>query len=358
MFGWLILLLLVWGLTHFYLKGEDLSAYDLPIPSPIADLEPSAEHAAVVMSMGEMAAAGAGESRGGRLQRMRAYLDSMGEDVEFDGEIVPVDRAGIKGEWVLPKDCDNSCRTLYIHGGAFTMGSPLSHRAITTRYAQITGGAVLALDYRLMPESRRLDGVADCQLAYRWMLENSPQGREPASTVYVSGDSAGGSLALMVSAWARDEGIRAPNAVVALSPATDSTFGSPSWRSNLHTDPMLGPAFGRFSKIPRWLLLWASWFSARVTPAASVVSPLQGDLGGLPPTLVHASLAEMLLDDGVRYANKARASGSPVTLQTWSHMVHVWHIFNRELPEAQQAFDEIDNFLRTHRAGRITEAAA
>lgn len=358
MFSFLVLLLLIWGITHFYLQGEDLSAYDLPAPRPFVETEPSEEHRAVVRSMGEIATLGQGVSRRERLQRMRAYMDSMGDDVEFDGEIVPVDRAGIKGEWLVPKGCDSSCRTLYVHGGAFTLGSPLSHRAITTRYAQMTGGAVLALDYRLMPESRRLDGVADCQLAYRWILENAPHGREPASTVYVSGDSAGGNLALMLAAWARDEGIRAPDAVVALSPATDSTFGSHSWRSNVHSDPMLGPAFARFTKMPRWLLLWAAWFNGRVTPAASVVSPLQDELGGLPPILVHASLAEMLLGDAVRYVNKARASGSSVTLQAWPHMVHVWHIFHRELPEAQQAFDEIDAFLRSHRAGSITEAAA
>ncbi|HWS76693.1 MAG TPA: alpha/beta hydrolase fold domain-containing protein, partial [Quisquiliibacterium sp.] len=69
---------------------------------------------------------------------------------------------------------------------------------------------------------------------------------------------------------------------------------------------------------------------------------------GLPPVLVHASEAEMLRDDGRRYANRAAAAGSPVQLQTWNHMVHVWQIFHPDLPEGREAFEEIRRFLATH----------
>jgi acetyl esterase/lipase len=78
-----------------------------------------------------------------------------------------------------------------------------------------------------------------------------------------------------------------------------------------------------------------------------VVSPVFGDLSRLPPLLVHASEAEMLLDDSRRYVNKAIAAGSPVTLQTWQHMVHVWQIYHPELPEGRQAMEEIGKFLRS-----------
>jgi acetyl esterase/lipase len=76
-----------------------------------------------------------------------------------------------------------------------------------------------------------------------------------------------------------------------------------------------------------------------------VISPVYGDLSNLPPVLVHASEAEMLLDDGRRYVNRARAAGSPATLQTWGHVVHAWQIFNPELPEAVAALEEIGKFL-------------
>jgi monoterpene epsilon-lactone hydrolase len=359
MFWLLAAIFLVWAITRFYLSGEDLSGYDSPpARAQFEQAEPSAAHLEVVNSMGQLADLSGGFPGGSRLQKIRDYLDSMGADVEFEGEIIPLTGVGFKGEWLVPPNSDNRCRTLYIHGGAFVMGSPLSHRAITRQYALLTGGPVLSLDYRLMPEHTRQAGIDDCRNAYRWLLENSPDGKQPVETVFVSGDSAGGNLTLSLSSWIRDQGLRAPNGVIALSPATDATLASPSIKSNERTDYMLGPALRKMNRIPRGLLKWVSWFSARINPAEPRVSPVYGDLGGLPPTLVQASLGEMLLDDAVRYVNKARASGSPVELQAWPHMVHVWQIFVRDLPEAQQAFAEIDKFMQAHRTANRKEAAA
>ena len=118
---------------------------------------------------------------------------------------------------------------------------------------------------------------------------------------------------------------RQADAVVALSPGTDSTAQSPSWAANVETDQMLGPMFGFIAKLPQTVALWWQFISNRVRPCNPVISPIHGDLSGLPPTLVHASEAEMLLDDSRRYVNKAQAAGSPVTLQTWPHVMHVWH---------------------------------
>jgi acetyl esterase/lipase len=205
--------------------------------------------------------------------------------------------------------------------------------------------AVLSIDYRLMPEHRRRDGILDCRSAYRWILENGPDGERGApSALFVAGDSAGGNLTLMLTAWARDAGLRAVDGAVALSPATDGTMSSPSIARNLATDAMLGPMFGRIARVPRAVLLLFTWLSNRINPSDPLVSPLFGDLSRLPPTLIHASETEMLVDDARRYANKARAAGSDVTLQTWHGMVHVWQIFVATLPEAQQAFEQIGAF--------------
>jgi acetyl esterase/lipase len=218
------------------------------------------------------------------------------------------------------------------------------------------GGAVFSLDYRLMPEHSRQDGIDDCRAAWRWALDNGPEGAAPATDIYVSGDSAGGNLTLALLSWIRDTGLRPPTAAVALSPATDGTFGSPSMKANVKTDHMLGPMFGWLSKIPKWILHWYAWFNNRIRPTHPSVSPVFDNLAGLPPTLVHASAHEMLLDDAVRYVNKARAQGSPVELQAWNDMLHVWHIFVRDLPEAREAFDEIDKFIKTHSEAVKTEA--
>jgi acetyl esterase/lipase len=298
--------------------------------------------------MSGIAATLKGAPRAKHLALLRNYMDNMAAGHLLDARFTPVDAGGVRAEWVLAPGADPTRRTLYIHGGAWMMGSPLSHRVITTKFSEISGGAVLAIDYRLMPEHPRLAGIEDCRSSYRWMLDNGPDGAAPASAVFVAGDSAGGNLTLSLIGWVRDQGLRAPDAAVALSPATDGTLGSPSLLANIETDAMLGPLFKHMSRVPRSVLLWFAWFQHRIRPNDPVVSPAFGDLAGLPPLLIHASDIEMLLDDSVRYANKASAAGSPVTLQTWNHVVHVWHIFNPELTEARQAFDEIGRFLNLH----------
>lgn len=226
------------------------------------------------------------------------------------------------------------------------MGSPRSHRNITNRFSEIANVAVLAIDYRLMPEHPRLAGVQDCQTAYEWILRNGPEGASEPERIFIAGDSAGGNLSLMMAAWTRDHGSRRADAVVALSPVTDLTMGSPSMSENIETDAMLGPMFKGLARIPRPLLLWMGWFQNRTSPANTVISPVFGDLARLPPTLVHASEAEMLRDDGRRWVNRAVEAGSPARLQTWAHVVHVWHMFYPQLTEARQAWDEIEKFIK------------
>ena len=101
---------------------------------------------------------------------------------------------------------------------------------------------MLAIDYRLMPEHPRRAGIEDCRAAYRWMLQHGPDGAQPATAIFVAGDSAGGNLALSLINWVRDEGLRAPDAVVALSPLTDATLSSPSLRQQPAHGSHAGPA--------------------------------------------------------------------------------------------------------------------
>ncbi|MGZ5186877.1 MAG: alpha/beta hydrolase [Caldimonas sp.] len=339
-------LVLAWAGAALFLKGEDLSAFDRPEGERFSNgPEPSAELKAVVASLSGIRDALQGVPLKKRIVMLRRYIDELFSSRDFGVGFTPADCGGVPGEWVVGPGADSARRTLYIHGGGFAIGSPRSHRTLTSRFALMTGGVVLAVDYRLMPEHRRLAGVEDCRTAYRWMLENGPNGPETARTVFVAGESAGGNLTLSLLAWLRDQRLRAPDAAVALSPATDGTLASPSLRANRRSDAMLGPLFGPLTKVPQWLLLWVGWIVNRVNPRDPVVSPVYGDLSNLPPVLVHASEAEMLLDDGRRYVNRARAAGSPVRLQTWSHVVHAWHFFNPELPEARQALEEVGKFL-------------
>ena len=274
----------------------------------------------------------------------------MHDDKTFASTFTAFEGDGIRGEWVVAPGVDSRRRVLYLHGGAFLMGSPRSHRSITDKLSAVANAAVFALDYRLMPEHKRLEGIADCQQAYRWILDNGPDGPAPLDYLVVSGDSAGGNLTLMTVAWARDEGLRPADAAVAFSPSTDVTMTAPSLKSNRPTDPMLGPAFGKLTRVPSMLWWWMTLLSSRMLPRDPRNSPLRGDLSNLPPILVQVSEAEMLYDDARRYVEKARLSGSSVVLQSWPHMVHVWQIFTPDLPEAEEAFERVGVFLAENQA--------
>lgn len=355
---WLLLavvLLLVF--SYYYLRGADLSYLDTEgLPQP--DRAPSEAHHEVVASLSKLLGASQGKRGRARLISMREQMDSISEGREFVSSFTPVSEGNIRGEWVVAPDADPARRILYIHGGAWLAGSPKSHRSITNKLSRVAGAAVFSVDYRLMPEHRRLDGIVDCRDAYRWILHNGPDGEGSPSLLVVGGDSAGGNLTLSLLAWVRDEGLRAPDAAIAFSPATDATMSSPSLRTNLATDPMLGPAFGYLTRYPQPLLWWVAWLTARMRPSNPDVSPLRGDLGGLPPLLVQVSEAEMLLDDARRYVHKAQLAGSPVELQSWPHMVHVWQVFTPELPEAEEAYERIAQFLQRVENDTATESAA
>jgi acetyl esterase/lipase len=348
--------------TVIFLRGSDFSRYDTP-PGQSFDAghEPSDEHDAVVASLDVGVGPIQRAPRRQRLALMRQYMDSISESQDFHAEFTAVDAGGVDAEWVLARGADSRRRVLYIHGGAFVMGSPRSHRNITSRFSEVAGAAVLAIDYRLMPEHRRIAGIQDCRAAYRWLLDNGPGGPAEARRLFVGGDSAGGNLTLSLLPWIRDQRLRPPDAAVALSPITDTTLGSPSLKHNLETDAMLGPMFGSLSRVPRPFLWWLSLLQNRMSPRNPKVSPIYGDLTGLAPTLVHASEHEVLFDDARRYVNRSREAGNDARLQSWAHVVHVWHMFYPQLTEARQAWDEIGKFLQEiearHPLGSVGEMA-
>lgn len=347
--GLALLVLILWAVDRYYLRGEHLDA------SPAAETikvftsaaPPGPEQREVTERVKDLEVQITAHVRKRQLHSARAVIDSISDNREYSSTFAPIKAGGVPAEWVLAPATDASRRVLYIHGGGFMIGSPKSHRTITSKLSEITGCAVLAIDYRLLPEHRLMDCVEDCRSAFKWILSNGPAGPGAVHQLFFAGDSAGGSLALSLAAWVRDNGLRAPDAVVALSPLTDNTFSGASIRSNENTDVMLAPILRIVNRLPQLLKNWLLFGANRMRPSNPIVSPLFGDLSGLPPTLVQASESEMLLDDARRYVCKAHASGSPIKLQIWPGMMHVWQIFTPELPQAVEAWSEIGKFLET-----------
>jgi len=338
-------------ITKFGLMGKSLRKYDRDWPVTF-ETDPNSEGTQAVKAYlieNFLKPAGGGGSTMDKLRAKRDRFESNGLSrdfgVTFKDDVAEFAGQKVTGEWTLAKGANPDRRILYIHGGAFTVGSAISHRAITSNLSKKTGCAVFAPNYRLMPENGRLASVEDCQYTYRWIVGNGPDGPGEVEKLAIIGDSAGGNLTLVMSAWARDNNVRAADSIVGISAATDSVYTSPSIRGNFETDLMLQPLVKPLMKIPVPVLAWLSWSKLKVRPKDPIISPVRGDLSGLPPTLLHASAHEMVFDDSVRYVAKAQESGTDATLQSWSHLCHVWHIFDEMLPEAHQALDEIAEFL-------------
>lgn len=355
--SWLLLpIVLIWFFERFYLRGPRIPDYPAPDnPDAVKRFSrpggPDPEHQQVIKAVRELTLKIAGDMHKSNIKAAREVFDTISDGFEYASEFVTCDAGGIPAEWVMAPGVDKDRRVLYIHGGGFVMGSPKSHRTITSRFSEVSGCAVLAIDYRMMPEYKHVQCVEDCRTAYRWILENGPDGPAKIQQLFICGDSAGGNLTLSLISWIRDNGLPAPEAVVAMSPLTDVTFSGASMRNNVKTDFMLKPFMKALNALPAFIKSWWVLWTYKVRPSDPVVSPLLGNLSALPPTLVQVSEAEMLLDDARRYVYKARAAGSPAELQTWSDMVHIWQIFYPRLPQAVEAWNEIEKFLQKNTIG-------
>ncbi len=259
---------------------------------------------------------------------------------EIKGQRYPAKSSNIAMEWIVADGADPDRRILYIHGGSWISGSVAGYRAFLSRVSQAAGAVVLAVDYRLAPEHKFPAGLEDCIQAYQWMRQNGPEGKGPAVSAYLMGDSAGGNLALATLLKIKDAKLPLPAAVVAISPATDFTGGSPSLVSRAAVDPIINPMV-----LP---VLIPIYLGQNTSPTDPYASPLFGDYKGMPPLLLQVGDAEVLLDDSTRLAKHASEQGCDVTLDVWEGMPHVFQGFAPFLPEATEAIAKIGQFIRHH----------
>lgn len=233
---------------------------------------------------------------------------------------------------------------LHLHGGAYLMGSPETHRGLAAALSRTSHAQVFLPRYRLAPEHRFPAALDDAVAAYRWLVDAR---RFPADRVVVSGDSAGGGLGLALLLSVRDAGLPLPAGYVGLSPWTDLAATGASLRDLDGTDPWLSAD----------LVLPAARAYAGDHPLDDpLVSPLYADLSDLPPMLVHVGGDEILLDDAVRVVERARAAGVDASIGRFRGLWHVFQAF--PLPESQASLREIGGFVRRHasRTARVASA--
>ncbi len=267
--------------------------------------------------------------------QMRGGMEKVAERVASDVKCEPVNAGGVKAEWIVPPGAADDRVVLYLHGGGYVMGSINTHRAMIARIARASQARALALDYRMAPEAPFPAAVEDSTAAYRWLLA---QGYKP-NKIVISGDSAGGGLALATLLALRDAGTPLPAAAAPISPWTDMEGTGASVKTRADKDPMVGSAN---------LLPMAQMYVGNQDPKNPLASPLHGDYHGLPPLLIQVGDAEVLLDDSTRVSERAKAAGVKVDLEVWDEMMHVWHVFAKILPEGQQAIDKIGKFVIAH----------
>lgn len=274
------------------------------------------------------------------LRRHYAYLsDRYGaspRDVKIEeGQIGPT-----KGEWVRPGKGSSERLILYFHGGGYIAGSPVTHRALIARLAQASEATAFSLDYRLAPEFAFPAAVRDGIDAYRHLLQ---RGVLPSALV-LAGDGSGGGLAFAVTLAVRNAGLPMPAGVVAMSPWADLSLSGWSVLQNAKSDTALN-----------WNLLFVSarQYLRRINPADPYASPVFANFKDFPPIMVHAGSQEMLRDDASRLGDRAAEAGTPVSVEIYDGMQHVFQA-NPYVPEARVSLARLGQFIRT-RAGQKSD---
>jgi len=241
-----------------------------------------------------------------------APADAHVEEAEEDGlRMLRVGPGGAEGPVVL-----------HLHGGGYTMGSARGAVALAARLAGAVGGWALVPDYRLAPEHAFPAALDDALAAYRWLSR-----MHPSTPVLLSGECAGGGLAIALAVRLRDAGEPLPAALHVVSPFCDLTVSSESANAVPARDPWLHR--------DRLRILAASYIHTQ-DPAAPLISPVRADLRGLPPLLVHAADDEALRDDAQALVSAARQAGVEARLELVPDSVHSFVLFDF-LPETGEA---------------------
>ena len=249
-------------------------------------------------------------------------------------KVLPLQIDGMYAEWIIPGEAGKDRVILYCAGGGYISGCCDDHRGFVAKLARQCGVTVLLFDHRLAPEDPFPAALEDTLSAYSWLLNQSVL---PAKIV-IAGESAGGGLCLAALLALRDQDLPLPAAAVAIAPWTDLALTGESHKT-----------MARYCLSPRGMSgVCARYYAGDHDPCLPYISPLYGDLQGLPPLLINVGEWDCLMSDSTRFAEKAKTAGVDVTLRVGTEMVHCYPLLAPLFPEASAAMQEICTFIRSH----------
>ena len=217
---------------------------------------------------------------------------------------------------------------MYFHGGGFCLGIYAANREFVAGLAQSLGADIYMPDYRLAPEHPFPVALEDARAAYQGLLGLGYE------SLLVMGDSSGCALALSALLAVQESGGRLPDSLVMITPVLDLAEGeTPCAAARKDPFQMKDP------------LSLTRNYTAGCDTKSPEISPLYGELGGLPPVLIHAAQYDVFVGDAQRFAARAKEAGAQVELKVWKWMWHIFHMQAAFVPEAAQAVGEIRAFV-------------
>lgn len=224
---------------------------------------------------------------------------------------------------------------LYLHGGGYIIGSPDTHRGITGHLARASGQTIIAPDYRLAPEHPFPAALDDAEAVYDGLLK---EGHDPAS-IAIAGDSAGGGLTIALAMRLRDKGRPLPASLTVFSPWVDLTHQQ---LYSPECEPVLQP---------RWIEKAATVYCGQQPRTTPLISPIHGDLDGLPPLLIQVGSEEILLNDAQQLSELASRQSVETTLEIYNSLWHVFQVHAGQLERATNALTTAAAHINRYRAG-------
>jgi cation diffusion facilitator CzcD-associated flavoprotein CzcO/acetyl esterase/lipase len=275
-------------------------------------------------------------------QRRRAELGLSVQILPRGTRIDTASLGGVPTERVEPRNARPGTALLYLHGGGLCICSPRTHRGVAARLAAASEATAYVPDYRLAPEHPYPAAIDDAHAAYRALLAD---GIAPERIV-VAGDSAGGGLALALAMRLRDRGEPLPAALALISPWLNAGADIAGTRRPEPRDPMQTLDDSR---------AWAHAYLPSADPERAAdpdVSPLNGNLAGLPPLLLHWGSDDILAQDSEQLVERAQTEGIRIERRRLDGLWHDLHLFAPVLPVAAAATAEMGRWLRARLLAR------